>query len=191
MSVYCTNIIQVIGAKELISQMFELVKSDARDLDKIPDSTMSKGEVEKFLALEFDFNKVVPYPEEFAKMDKEHEEKYGFPNIDLLNNRYAREADNWRVKFWGTDFNATSASTQFIDSKEIVEVENFKLSDYQNPSCAEIHYTTSTPAFPVTEALSKQFPDLLFKHFYKSDEFPEVGYQVRKAGNLLSEWIDY
>lgn len=49
MSKECENLIYVIGNKEFISKMFELVKSDDKDW----------GWGRRWLA--FDFNKVIPY----------------------------------------------------------------------------------------------------------------------------------
>lgn len=68
------------------------------------------------------------------------------------------------------------------------EVDGFNLSDYVDPACAAISFTTPwAPAFPVTAALSKQYPDLTFKHSYEEEGEDESRYKVWKAGVLIAD----
>ena len=141
----CDNRIEIIGDEDVITRMFELVKSEARDWGVVLDPNESEEENRILLGLEFDFNKVVPYPEEFAKMDAENKDS-----------GYQAGGYAWCVRNWGTKWNATNAGTWFTDPKNIGEVRHFKLSDYEKPACAVITYTTAwAPALPVTEALSQ------------------------------------
>jgi hypothetical protein len=193
MSNECSNRIEIIGNKEVITRMFELVKSDARDWGVEPDPNKSEEENRVLLGLEFDFDKVVPYPEEFEKLDAEFErqEESGVPYDELPESGYEKGGRMWCINNWGTIDDPMNAVTRFTDRKSIHKVDNFNPSDYESPSFAIIYYTTSYgPAFPVTAALSKQYPELTFKHAYEEPNLLGGGYQVWKAGNLLEEHED-
>jgi len=192
MSNVCSNRIEIIGDKDVIARMFDLVKSEARDWGVEPDPNKSEEENRVLLGLEFDFNKILPYTEEYAKMDTERErqEESGVPYHKLPKSGYEMGGWMWCIDHWGTSDNATNAGTWFTDQKNIHKVDNFEPSDYENPSFAIIYYTTSnSPALPVTAALSKQYPELTFKHAYEEEGLIGKGYQVWKAGNLLSEKV--
>lgn len=189
MSNDCLNWIKIIGEAEVIKRMFDLVKSEERDWGKEPSDKLTEEENRKWLGLEFDFNKVVPYPEEFAKLDAERErqEKSGVPYLELPESGYSKNGHLWCIDHWGTVRNATNAMTGFVDPEEIEEVEGFRLSDYKNPACGKIYFSTAwSPAYPVTETLSKQFPELSFKHYFEEVGMLGSGYQVWRAGVLLT-----
>lgn len=176
MSNDCSNRIEIIGDKDVITRMFELVKSEARDWGKIPSPNKTEEENRTWLGLEFDFDKVIPYPEEYAKMDAEKKDS-----------GYQAGGGDWCIKKWGTKWNATNASTWFATRENFEEVEGFSFSDYKDPACAIIYYTTAwSPALPVTAALSKQYPELSFKHTYEEEGLIGAGYQVWKAGELIA-----
>jgi len=177
MSNVCLNWIEIIGDKEVITRLFESVRSDARDWGKVPSSNETEEENRKWLGLEFDFNKVIPYPEEFAKMDAEKE-----------NSGYQAGGYEWCIENWGSKWNATNAGTEFTSREDLEEVEGFKLSDYDDPTYAVISFETAwAPALPVTAALSKQFPELSFKHSYEEEGLIGAGYQVWKDGERIAE----
>lgn len=67
MSNVCSNRIEIIGDKDVIARMFDLVKSEARDWGVEPNPNKSEEENRILLGLEFDFNKVLPYTEEYAR----------------------------------------------------------------------------------------------------------------------------
>ena len=168
MSNECENLIEVIGKKEVISKMFELVKSDDKDW----------GWDRRGLA--FDFSRVIPYPEEFAKMDARKE-----------NSGYQAGGGDWCIQNWGTKWKGTFASAYFVESNKVTEVEGFKLLDYDNPVCGRIDYVTAwSPTFPVTKVLSEQFPELGFKHSYTEEGMLGSGYQIWKAGILIKNYKD-
>jgi hypothetical protein len=48
----------------------------------------------------------------------------------------------WCEKKWGSKWNASNALTGFVGQESIEEVNGFNLSDYENPACAVIQYTT-------------------------------------------------
>jgi len=77
--------------------------------------------------------------------------------------------------------------TGFIDQKDVEEVADFKLSEYENPACTVNQFTTVwAPVRPVAIALSRQYPVLTFKHTYEERGLLSSGYKVWKAGNLLN-----
>lgn len=170
----CDNYIEVIGDEEVITRMFELVRSQERDWSKDPIPNVTKDEQREWLGLDFDFKKVIPIPEEFTKRSRR---RAGRAGLAL-----------WLMDNWGTRSNAYCASTYFIDPTEIEVVDGFNLSDYVNPACAKITYDTSnSPATPVTAALSKQFPELTFKHVYEGEGMEGWVHEVWKAGDLISD----
>lgn len=103
MSNECSNKIEIIGDKDVITKMFELVKSEERDWAKVPNSKKTEEENRIWLGLEFDLKKVVPYPEEYAKMDAEKRDS-----------GYQAGGAEWCKKNWGSKWNATNASTGFF-----------------------------------------------------------------------------
>ena len=191
MSNECSNRIEIIGDKDVIIRMLDLVKSEERRLGKDPIPNKTEEENKEWLGLEFDFNKVLPYPTKFKVLDDAYNEakEAGIQWDKLPENGYKNGGYDWCIENWGTGSNATNAIAGFMDQKSIKEVEGFNLSDYENPAYAFIEYTTPwAPALPVTAALSKQYPELTFKHAYEEEGLIGAGYQVRKAGELLSEF---
>jgi hypothetical protein len=182
MSNVCDNRIEIIGDKDVITRLFELVKSEERDW-----GYMGSGDS----SLKFDFNKVVPYPEEFAKLDAERErqESSGVPFGELPESGYSKGGREWQDEYWGTRGNPMNADSWFAG---INAAERFDLSEFQKPACGVIVYSTAwSPALAVTAALSKMYPELIFTHSYSIEGGGEgSGYQVWKAGNLLEEHED-
>ena len=173
----CASDIEIIGDKEVITRMFELVCSEERDWAKDPSPNLTEEEQRARLGLAFDFNKVVPLPEEFTKTD-----------VSEDDSDYRIGKALWCSYNWGTKSNASCAFTYFIDPTEIEVVPGFSLSDYVNTACAKITYQTLWGiATPVIVALSKQYPELTFKYACKGDDLEGWGYEVWKAGNLIAE----
>ena len=179
MSNECKNWIEIIGDKDVITRMFELVKSEARDWGKEPSPKLTEDENRKWLCLEFDFRKAHPYPDKYAKMDAEKK-----------GSGYRAGGKNWMIENWESN-SPSNASTGFINQENLEQVEGFHLSDYNDPACAVIEFTTAwAPVWPVTAALSRQYPELTFKHSYEEWGLLGAGYKVWKAGILLKEFED-
>jgi hypothetical protein len=193
MSDDCSNRIGIIGDKEVITRLFELVKSEEVDWGKMPLSDSSEEENREWLRLEFDFNKVIPYPQKYQQLDDAYNEAEasGVSSDKLPKSGYEQGGYEWCLKHWGTKWNATNAFTGFGDPIEIKEVEGFTLSDYEKPAYGVIYFVTAySPAFPVTKVLSKQFPELSFKHSYEEPVWLGSGYQIWRAGILIAEFKD-
>jgi hypothetical protein len=120
---------------------------------------------------EFDFNKVLPYPEEYAKLDAEVDE-------DGINRSKGFNGGGyeWCIAHWGTKWNACEVSIA-DDGSEI---------DFD---------TAWSPSLKVTNALSKLFPALIFTHRFEEGESDFSGYAVYRNGELIEsadgEYDDY
>ena len=179
MSNFCQNNIEIVGEEDVIAGMFDQVKSGEIDM-----GYTGSGDS----CLKFDFNKVVPYPEEFAKLDMERkrQENSGIPYNRLPESGFSKGGREWQDECWGTRGNPMNTNSWFA---HITGAERFNLSEIKKPACGVIIYSTAwSPALPVTAALSKQYPELIFTHSYDIEGGAEgSGYQVWTAGNLLEE----
>lgn len=107
----------------------------------------------------FDFNKVIPYPEHWAKQDKEagvirdrickmsvEERKQWLTHNQFPKDGYNSGGYEWCVENWGTKWNACEPT--------IVS---------QTPTEVQMNFQTAwAPCCPVIKKLAKRFPDLRF-----------------------------
>jgi len=128
---WCANKLWISGAvdSEYIDNILTHIKSEEED---------------------FDFEKVLPYPEEYASRDREmrelgcvkFREKYGVDADDGFNSG----GYNWCVQNWGTKWNACDAEV----------VRNY-------PCSVLIGFQTAwSPPIPVIQKLSELFPGCMF-----------------------------
>ena len=119
----------------------------------------------------FDYNKLIPYPQEFAKADKrakEYADRFCSINrsnpdeLALLNQDYGLEPDesscpdgfnqggyDWCVDHWGTKWNAYSTELA------------------QTPNIASINFHSAwAPPLPVIKKLAETFPEFEFDFQY-------------------------
>ena len=137
---WCENILEVSGETEDLEEFARFVKS--------PDSL-------------FDFNQVIPYPTEYARLDRDPppDGKDGF-------NRggYRWCLDNWGTKWWIQDVHVSGHPT---------------LLTYQFD-------TAWSPPTPVIAKLIEWFPNLVFELHYKEEG---VGFMGTLVGvNGVSKW---
>jgi hypothetical protein len=127
----------------------------------------------------FDFNKVVPYPEKYRKMDEEtdplferlkamsFEERAAY----LKEHEYPKDGYNsggheWCIEHWGT------RSSPY-------EVQ----LDTDGDSYAELYFTTAwSPPEPVIMELSRRFPELRFQLQFWEGGAAYAGVLIVKAG---------
>jgi len=121
----------------------------------------------------FDFNVLIPYPEHFAKLDREMEE-LGPQGFADRHGAEARDGFNaggyeWCVKNWGTKWNASDVARRDYDGVCL----SFK--------------TAWAPPTPVILALHKRFPRCTLRL-----EFFEAGNGVCGGFSCVAEddWID-
>lgn len=140
---WCENKIEIFGSAEAIEQLVALVKS--------PDS-------------DFDFNRLIPYPEEYAVGD-----------VDGKAVGYNSGGYDWCIRNWGTKWNACEPS--------VIVTEN----------TVEIYFDTAwSPSLEVTEKLVSLFPDVTIKHTYEEGGMDFSGYVLYKNGEIVeSEEGDY
>ena len=121
---WCENELRIDGTSEDVEKVFEFIKT------------------EKSI---FDFNQLIPYPQEYTEMDdeaatlgyEEFHKKYG----ENAKDGYNSGGYNWCIKSWGTKWNACSPRRE---------------------GDAMIFDTAWSPPQPVVIALAKMFPTVSF-----------------------------
>jgi hypothetical protein len=144
---WCENELQIEGEKERLNEVMEFFKNE-------------KGEVE------FDFNKLIPYPEEYQKMDDEGD--------GICGKGFNSGGYEWCCKNWGTKWNACEIN---------LDDSNMEFSGY-------IEYSFDTawsPPKPVILALTKKFPKLKIYHRYFECGAAYNGLAVYENGILVKE----
>jgi len=126
----------------------------------------------QYLEREFDFNRIIPYPEEYAKADEAFREAYerGIPKNECPESGYWQGGGNWLSDNWGTACNPDF-------STNVGDVDNISF-----------HFDTAwSPSLPVTRLLSEMYPDLNFKHTFGESLMDFSGYVIYKAGTVVEE----
>lgn len=162
---WCENELRVHGPKGLREDLLEKVRNTEED--------------EK---TEFDFNKVVPYPEEYASLDL-LVKKWERDNKEVpWNDRPPRPKDGynqggyeWCNQHWGTKWNASDV---------VVIPES---SDDDDETSVITFSTPWGPPFPVIEKLSEIFPDLTFSLSYWEGGMGFMGEIVVHNGQIVNE----
>lgn len=119
-------------------------------------------------------NKVIPYPDNFKKMDEEHYARYGhwgkqtpeqIANVkqDTENGTYTKDGYNrggydWCVDNWGTKWGFYDATVSEIQQ---MHDGKFILEYYVQTAWA--------PALPVMIALSEKFPNVVIKYYFEDE----------------------
>jgi Ferredoxin-like domain in Api92-like protein len=119
----------------------------------------------------FDFDKLIPYPERFAKADKERQEwEKANPGASWANapkDGFNQGGYEWCRDNWGTKWNAYSQK---------------RLSD------TELHFDTAwSAARPIFAALSARFPDLAFMVEYADEDIGRNAGVLRYRNGLQGE----
>ena len=127
-----------------------------------------KDEIQKFLDFaktevnEFDFNKINPYPEEFAKLDKES-----------AGEGYISGGSRWCSANWGTKCNSD-------------EVEVYDREEY-----SEIWFITIWSApLPILERIAALYPTLTFRLKFGECNLDFAGIRTFKGTECLEEEDD-
>ena len=148
---YCYNIIEISGDEDEINKMVELIEGEET---------------------EFDFNKVLPYPEKYAMLDKKCNEMRD-NKVDLKNiptDGFNSGGYEWCISNWGTKWNAIEAVVSALGD------------------VAEISFDTAwSPSLELTKALSELFPTLDFKHSYEEGGCDFSGYILFENGDILED----
>lgn len=118
---WCENDLTIQGPEEEIAKLIEFVKTDKRS---------------------FDFNKIIPYPEKYKRVDD-----YEFVVIaGFLKDGYNCGGYDWCNANWDTKWNATEA---YMTSHP--------------PTCIEYSFETAwSPPLKIIKKLASIFPKLTF-----------------------------
>lgn len=154
---WCYNELRVSGRRALLEEFIERVKSDK---------------------VEFDFESVIPYPEEFRRADEAHE-AWGTENAHIpWGERPPRPLDgynqggyDWCIQRWGTKWNSSGA---VIDRRDRSVLISFQ--------------TAWSPPIPVIDALSRLFPELSLKLNYWEQGAGYKGVHHVKESLVLEQW---
>ena len=153
---YCFNEITIKGPKAKVMELVNLMKGQGRHGDG---------------KYEFDFNKAIPYPEHFQKMDDFATRFYNM-NIRCkcmpIHDGYNKGGYDWCISNWGTKWNTMSSA--------------LNLKHYKNGNSVA-HYSFDTawsPCVPVVQALADRFLELKFKIHYKEEG---VGFEETEKFN--------
>ena len=126
-----------------------------------------KDRLEKFLRgvageeSSFDFDRLIPYPEEFRELDRLAEE-WGKKAPEertepCPNDGYNQGGYEWCVEHWGTKWNAFGVRIDLEKAMQGGEVDD----------CVKFSFSTPwSPPTPVIEHASEQFPELSFDLHY-------------------------
>ena len=103
---------------------------------------------------EFDFNKILPYPEEYSKMD-----------AGGNNEGYQHGGYEWCIANWGTKWKAEEIDVSLDDN------------------CLTVHFDSAwSPALGITAKLAELYPNLRFKHSYEEEGLDFSGYVAFENG---------
>ena len=148
---WCYNIIEVIGDNAEVNKMVEKIEGEDT---------------------EFDFNKVLPYPEKYAILDKKSNGMRD-KNVDLKDiptDGFNSGGYEWCISNWGTKWNAC---------EPVVSADG---------NIAEISFDTAwSPSLGVTKALSELFPTLTFKHSYEEGGCDFSGFTIFDGGEVIED----
>jgi len=125
----------------------------------------------------FDFNTIVPMPEELKNTEKTFGSK---ANTDLITKFGFDNWYDWNVANWGTKWNAYDVMDWMIEG----------LCDGDTTTATITFYTAWTPPQAFLDRASEQFPSLFFSLQYVDEGGGFLGESHYENGKL-SKTIDY
>lgn len=145
---WCLNEIIVTGDNKTLNEFVAFVKSDKSD---------------------FDFNKIIPYPEEFAKADKAYKELSDEEKMKAKDS-FNSGGYEWCIENWGTKW--LPDNPYLRKEKETIEI-GFD--------------TAWSPSLPITAKLTELFPTLTFIHKYEEPGMDFSGYVKYEGGKIVEQ----
>lgn len=135
---YCQNTLKIIAKDDVVKTIIDMMRGTGEDEGNL-----------------FDFNKVIPMPENIYRgaVGKEEEALYG------KNNWY-----DWSIENWGTKWNSVDAELR----------ENCFVFD-----------TAWSPCSPVISTLAEMFPEARFEYWYEELGMRFCGREVYEGGNIV------
>lgn len=165
-----------------------------------------KGDLEqirKYVASDeriIDAENIIPYPEEYQRMDEKVRERYGewnnqtkeqvqnyendFKDGTVLRDGYNSGGYDWCWDNWGTKWNF-----YHISGGEITEPSDGDILSY---CTLEYGFRTAwNPPTPLIEALSKKFPANVMVLYFEDEGWCfDAGYQVFQDGQISERTFD-
>ena len=134
---YCQNTLKIIAKDDVVKTIIDMMRGTGEDEGNL-----------------FDFNKVIPMPENIYRGDinKEKEALYG------KNNWY-----DWSIENWGTKWNSVDAELR----------ENCFVFD-----------TAWSPCLPVIRKLAEMFPEARFEYWYEELGMCFCGHEIYENGKV-------
>jgi hypothetical protein len=155
---YCYNLVEVEGEEKEIKRLVDFVSTKDN---------------------EFDFESVLPYPKEWKELDNKVAQMRddNIPFDKIPKDGYNQGGYEWCIRTWGTKWNSiqsTASDVQEIPNREGVFRVDFEFD------------TAWSPSTSVTEALSKEFPTLLFIHKFEEGGCDFSGEYMFEGGECIS-----
>ena len=162
---WCNNQLTVFGKKCDLKKFKQLVASYGieREIIGIDDS----GEPiykEKKIKHIFDFNSILPMPQELEGTSTPPREKDKKLTIELKKKFGHGDWYSWREENWGTKWNTDPMCSSCITERIIIPDDSISKIKYKDIfKLIYVFRTAWSPPEPVIKEAAKKFPKLLFK----------------------------
>ena len=166
---WCDNQLTVFGEKRDFKKFKKLVSSWGieREIIRIDDS----GELiyeEKKIKYIFDFNSILPMPQELEGTSSPPREKDKKLTIELKKKFGHGDWYSWREENWGTKWNTNPKWSSCTIERTIIPDDPISKIKYKDIVKLIYSFRTAwTPPIPVIKEAAKIFPMLLFKLSYE------------------------
>ena len=162
---WCDNQLTVFGEKRDLKKFKKLVASCGieRELIGIDDSSEPIYEEKKIKHI-FDFNSILPMPQELEGTSSPPREKDKKLTIELKKKFGHGDWYSWREENWGTKWNTNPKWSSCITEKIIIPDDSISKIKYKDIfKLIYVFRTAWSPPEPVIKEAAKNFPKLLFK----------------------------
>jgi hypothetical protein len=145
---HCENELEITGEVKTLDKLAIFIKSDKSD---------------------FDFNKIIAYPEEFAKADEEYA-KLSDEEKMKIKDGFNSGGYEWCIENWGTKWSAYDLSVSEQTDRIVI---NFM--------------SAWSPPCPIIAKLAELFPSLTFLYKYEEGGMDFSGFQKYENGKCTEE----
>ena len=162
---WCDNKLTVFGKKRDLKKFKKLVASSGieRELIGFDDSNEPIYEEKKIKHI-FDFNSILPMPQELEGTSSPPREKDKKLTIELKKKFGHGDWYSWREENWGTKWNTNPKWSSCTIERTIIPDDPISKIKYKD--IVKLIYSFRTawaPPIPVIKEAAKKFPKLLFK----------------------------
>ena len=170
---WCDNQLTVFGEKRDLKKFKKLVASSGieRELIGFDDSSEPIYEEKKIKHI-FDFNSILPMPQELEGTSSPPREKDKKLTIELKKKFGHGDWYSWREENWGTKWNTNPKWSSCTTERTIISDDTISKIKYKDiVKLIYVFRTAWCPPEPVIKEAAKKFPKLLFK--LRSEEWIE------------------